>query len=125
MTDTEIIAELGRTYKDRAALSDLQTLTGMYLDELIPIVCDTKEFKRHERYHSRPNPIINAPQYKLSRIEAIRDDAVRLYNAGMCHREVAAELGVCQTVVQVAIAGAREAGAEVREYFGKGKAVIG
>lgn len=123
MTDTEIIAELGRTYKNRSAIDDLQLLTGMYLCELIPIVCDTIEFKRHEAYHSRTRPV-RPPQYNAERMAQLRDEAVSLYNSGLCHREVADRLGVCKTIVQATLAEARESGVEVREYYAGRKETI-
>jgi hypothetical protein len=108
MTAAEIVAELGRTYKNRSAIDDLQLLTCMYLCELIPIVCDTKEYKRHELYHSRPHPVVNTPMYRLKKADEIRDDAVLMYNNGMCQRQIAKKLHVSQTLVSAAIADARE-----------------
>lgn len=119
-TDAEIIAELARTYKNRSAIDDLQLLTGMYLAELIPIVCDTKEYKRHELYHSRPHPVVNAQMYRLKKADEIRDDAVLMYNGGMCQRQIAVKLHVSQTLVSAAITDARKAGVPIREYVPAG-----
>jgi len=129
MTAAEIVAELARTYKNRSAISDLQVLTGMYLAELIPIICDTKEYKRHELYRSRPHPVVNAQMYRLKKADEIRDDAVLMYNGGMCQRQIAVKLHVSQTLVSAAIADARKAGVPIREYVPAGsrsaKGVVG
>jgi hypothetical protein len=121
MTAAEIVAELGRTYKNRSAIDDLQLLTCMYLCELIPIVCDTKEYKRHELYHSRPHPVVNTPMYRLKKADEIRDDAVLMYNNGMCQRQIAKKTAcIADAGVRGDRGRAGEPGVPIREYVPAG-----